>query len=379
MARGLAILLLTLIPAGLATAQDLTDREQRLEALRSEIATLRNRIDQDQARHRDLSADLAAVESRIAEASDELRAIREDIHKHEAEIQRLEAEAAALRESLGGRVDTLAQRMNAAYRVGRQGRLRLILSQDDPAAIGRLLGYYEYYSRAQAGAIRELRTDLSALAEQRRQIESERQALAAAESRRANALAELDDTRRERAETLDRIKTRLAARGDNLDSLQAEAQALESLIGEVRERTARAPPPATDGKPFGNLRGQLAAPVSGQVIAGFGDAKAGGKLTWQGIWLAAGAGTPVSAAAAGRVVYVGRMHRYGLIVVLDHGDDYYTVYGHNQATQVAVGDQVRAGQTIAAAGNSGGHDRHGVYFEIRRGRTPVDPARWLGG
>ncbi len=379
MARGLAILLLTLIPAGLATAQDLTDREQRLEALRSEIATLRNRIDQDQARHRDLSADLAAVESRIAEASDELRAIREDIHKHEAEIQRLEAEAAALRESLGGRVDTLAQRMNAAYRVGRQGRLRLILSQDDPAAIGRLLGYYEYYSRAQAGAIRELRTDLSALAEQRRQIESERQALAAAESRRANALAELDDTRRERAETLDRIKTRLAARGDNLDSLQAEAQALESLIGEVRERTARAPPPATDGKPFGNLRGQLAAPVSGQVIAGFGDAKAGGKLTWQGIWLAAGAGTPVSAAAAGRVVYVGRMHRYGLIVVLDHGDDYYTVYGHNQAAQVAVGDQVRAGQTIAAAGNSGGHDRHGVYFEIRRGRTPVDPARWLGG
>ncbi|MDT0619563.1 peptidoglycan DD-metalloendopeptidase family protein [Salinisphaera sp. P385] len=379
MPRGLAILLLTLIPAGLAIGQDLAEREQQLEALRSEIATLRNRIDQDRERRGDLSAELATVETRIAEASSELRAIREDIHAHEAEIDRLEAEAASLRDSLGGRVDTLGQRMNAAYRVGRQGRLRLILSQDDPAAIGRLLGYYEYYSQAQAGAIRELRIDLSALAEQRRQITTERQALAAAESRRASALASLDDTRRERADTLDRIKRRLADRDNNLDSLQSEAEALESLIGEVRERTARAPPPATDGKPFGNLRGQLAPPVSGRVIAGFGDAKAGGKLKWQGVWLAAGAGTSVSAAAAGRVVYVGRMHRYGLIVVLDHGDDYYTVYGHNQTAQVEVGDQVRAGQSIAAAGNSGGHDRHGVYFEIRRGRTPVDPARWLSG
>lgn len=379
MARGLAILLLTLIPAGLAIAQDLAEREQQLQALRSEIATLKNRIEQDRERRGDLSAELATVETRIAEASGELRGIREDIRAHETEIDRLEAEAAGLRESLGGRVETLGQRMDAAYRVGRQGRLRLILSQDDPAAIGRLLGYYEYYSQAQATAIRELRTDLSALAEQRRQIETERQALAAAESRRASALAALDDTRRERAETLDRIKAQLAARGDDLGSLQAEAEALESLIGEVRERVAKAPSPPPSGEPFGNLRGQLAPPVSGRIIAGFGDAKAGGKLKWQGVWLAAGAGTSVSAAAAGRVVYVGWMHRYGLIVVLDHGDDYYTVYGHNQSARVEVGDRVRAGQTIAAAGNSGGHDRHGVYFEIRRGRTPVDPARWLSG
>lgn len=113
------------------------------------------------------------------------------------------------------------------------------------------------------------------------------------------------------------------------------------------------------------------------MIARFGDSKAGGHLQWEGRWIAAPAGTAVHAVAPGRVVYVGWMYRYGLIVVLDHGDNYYTVYGHNQSVYVRSGEHVRAGEKIATAGKSGGHETTGVYFEIRHGSKPLDPGVWL--
>ena len=117
--------------------------------------------------------------------------------------------------------------------------------------------------------------------------------------------------------------------------------------------------------------------MPGPTIARFGQPKFDGRLRWQGVWLAADAGATVHSAAAGRVVYVGWMHRYGLIVVLDHGDGYFTVYGHNRSTRAEVGQWGAAGEAIAEAGRSGGHERDGVYFEIRRGRTPVNPSQWL--
>ncbi|MGH8561457.1 MAG: murein hydrolase activator EnvC family protein, partial [Nevskiales bacterium] len=118
-------------------------------------------------------------------------------------------------------------------------------------------------------------------------------------------------------------------------------------------------------------------PLRGPVLARFGAPKAGGKLSWRGLWLEAPAGTPVQAVARGRVVYVGWMHSYGLIVIVEHGNNFYSLYGHAQSTSVSLGDLVLPGQVLALAGDSGGHEKSGVYLEIRNGKNPVNPQQWL--
>ena len=130
-------------------------------------------------------------------------------------------------------------------------------------------------------------------------------------------------------------------------------------------------------KPFATLKGKLPWPARGALIARYGENKAGGRLTWNGHWIAADEGSAVRSVARGRAVYVGWMHRYGLIVLVEHEDGYFTLYGHCQTATVQVGDPVRAGQTIATAGNTGGYDQSGVYFEIRKGAEAINPQGWL--
>ena len=139
-------------------------------------------------------------------------------------------------------------------------------------------------------------------------------------------------------------------------------------MSSVRRALVDMPYDAGGDKPFASAQGQTGWPLRGPVLARFGAPKAGGKLSWRGIWIGAPAGTPVQAIARGRVVYVGWMHSYGLIVIIEHGDDYYSLYGHSQSTNVSLGDLVHAGQTVSLAGESGGHEKPGVYLEIRKGK-----------
>jgi murein hydrolase activator len=146
----------------------------------------------------------------------------------------------------------------------------------------------------------------------------------------------------------------------------------------VQEAVSGLPPTDTySDKPFSGQRGKLPWPARGKLIARYGQPKAGGKLSWKGHWIGAAEGAPVRAVARGRVVYVGWMHRYGLIVLVEHDGGYYSLYGHAQSATVSVGDSLRAGQVLARAGSTGGHEQPGVYFELRKGTKPIDPRQWL--
>lgn len=372
-------ILALLTAAALAGAARAGEGQQaRLEAIRGRIGAVQEQIEQDQHQRQDVSKKLAAVEREIAALGARLQALDQAIATRREALSQLQAEGQKMAGQLQGRLASLAQRMDAAYRLGRQGRLQLVLAQDDPTAIGRLLGYYEYYARAQSRAIAKLREDLAGLAVNRRAAAAERQRLDRKRGQRAATLAALRSSQKERHQTLATIDTRLRGEAEELADLQADEAELEALIETLRTRLADLPP-AGPTPAFAKLKGQLVPPVNGPAIARFGQAKAGGRLQWQGVWLEAAAGSPVAAAAAGRVVYVGWMHRYGLVVVLDHGGDYYTVYGHNQSIRVELGDWVGAGGIIASAGTTGGHRSSGVYFEIRHGRAPLDPSAWLRG
>lgn len=350
--------------------------QERLEAVRERIQTVVKSIERNRERRDELTRRLADAEQEIGRLSLRLRNLEDGIRERETGIERLRERAAAEQRRLAAERTRLAAQIRAAYLSGRQGKLRLLLSGGDPATLGRLLAYHDYYAREQAASIAGLQEQLEQLATTRRTLAVERDALAEQHTERERTLAAVKQRQTERRKTVAEIDARLAGSGRELESLRRDEARLEELVERLHKEFADIPVEA-GAPPFASLKGRLAPPVSGRPIARFGEPKLGGRLRWQGVWLAADTGATVKSAAAGRVVYVGWMHRYGLIVVLDHGDGFFTVYGHNQSVGTEVGRWVARGETIAYAGRSGGHDRSGVYFEIRKGRTPVNPSDWL--
>lgn len=367
--------LITLIAVATAAA-GAADKRARLEEIRERISAIKEQIAEDREARSEQIAALEKIERRISKIVTRLDQLDSQIAHIKDKIDELAARAEQQRRQLDERMEQLAAQIRAAYRVGHQGRLQLILSQENPAVMGRMLGYYEYYAEAQSEAIAEVRAKLQALRETRQALSNKREQLQEKRAEREAILAQLKASRAERRATIAAIEARLAKRGERLDQLQANAERLEDLINSLEEGLAPLPDVDPD-TPFVQRKGDLPPPVNGPVIAAFGDPKASSRLEWEGRWIGAPAGTPVEAVAPGRVVYVGWMYRYGLMVVLNHGDQFYTIYGHNQAVYVRAGEHVAAGEQIATVGKSGGHEKTGVYFEIRHGDNALDPGVWL--
>lgn len=365
-----------LFGASAADADNATQTQQQLKQIQQRISALKSKIERDQKRRGGLSQALAGAEKKIAETAERLHNSQTQIAARKRKITTLDTQQARQKKALQKRLGALSEQIRAAYRTGAQSKLRLLFSQTDPSALGRLLIYHDYYAKAQAAQIAGVRQELGELRSTRTELASQRDALETQRQEQSRLLASLRGSQKDREKALAVVDAALAGGGHKLKTLKADQAQLQEVLESVRKSLADIPT-QKPSKSFAKYKGIIKAPVSGRLIAKFGQTKSGGPLHWQGVWIAAPAGSPVTAAAAGRIVYVGYMRRYGLIVVMDHGDDYFTVYGHAQAAYVQIGQWVRAGEIIAAAGTSGGHKTSGVYFEIRHGQTPIDPAKWL--
>ncbi len=381
-ALGAALLALSI----LAPAAGLADDDARaaharaeLSALRNRIAKVRKQIASDSNQRSDLSDSLAKAQSRISATRKHLDTLDHDIAEHKKRIARLKKQRDAERDNLSGELDALRAQVRSAYETGRMSRMRLLLSGASPDRIGRMLNYYQYFSDAQSQQVDHLKTVLARLASKQQSLENERAQLADQRAARAHTLDSLESTEKQQKNTLAALDHQLSSHKSSLADMRDQENQLKKLLDSVQTQLSNLPP-VPSGVPFYKLKGRMHPPVPAKnVLARYGQTKNGGPLRWQGEWFAAAQGTPVHAVAGGRVVYVGYMKGYGLIVIIDHGHGYYSLYGHAAASYVDVGDAVSTGQPIATAGHSGGHDSNGIYFEIRQGQDPVNPSRWLAG
>jgi septal ring factor EnvC (AmiA/AmiB activator) len=268
----------------------------------------------------------------------------------------------------------LAGQLRAAYTIGRQEPLKLLLNQKDPALAGRMFAYYGYFGRARAAQIRLIEENVARIAELERELDAEDQELAELERQQRAQLHQLELSRVERSQVLASLEAQSHTRAQNLERLRSQQAGLEKLLRELRAAVERFPLEGNDA--FARLRGKLAWPVSGRVVARFGDARAGG-VRWDGVLVATERGAAVKAVCQGRVIYADWLPGLGLLTIVDHGDGYLSLYGHNERLYKAAGEQVATGDTIAAAGDSGGSSRPELYFEIRKAGKPVDPRPWF--
>ena len=365
-----------------AAEGQLAGREAELDAVKSRIETLRRKLSEAETEKdaqasalRELEQQIGAITRRIHDLEREQGIRRRHLEQLDASRAGREAEVAAY-----GRL--LQRAVRASFVLGRQERLKLLLNQEDPARVGRMLAYFDYLQRQRASQIRTVRTALERLDETRRTIATEEARLDRLISEEKEARVELERAQARREDVVANLDEDLRARGEEVSRLKQDEVRLKKLVQRlklVKERLTALRDIRDEADlqagPFTGQRGRLAWPVPGRLQASFGSAKGGG-LSWDGVVISAPAGEEVRSVHGGRVVFSDWLKGYGLLMIVDHGDGYMSLYGYNQSLFKTAGDWVEAGEVVAVVGNSGGRTYPALYFGIRHNGKPVNPARW---
>jgi len=357
-----------------ANAQDAARAEAELRQLRTEIERIRSQVAKDAAERDRLTRALRSAETAANRARNELGRLRGERQSREEKRAELAAQKRDREAELARERRELAAQMRAAYLIGREQPLELLLNQRDPSRLERLFSYYGYFGRARADQLALIANNLRAIEALDQDLETEEERIRRLEQQQNSELSRLEKARNERGEVLANLNTEAKARSASLQRLQREQAALEKLLRELR----RAAPqfPAVSRSPFAGMRGKLAWPTSGKLVARYGQQRAG-SVKWEGVLISAARGTPVRAVYRGRVVYADWLAGLGLLLIIDHGGGYLSLYGHNEQLFRTVGEQVAPGDTVASVGDSGGRAQPELYFEIRRAARPLDPTPWF--
>ena len=346
-----------------------------------------------------LDLDIKRITSEISNASHRQTALQTQLKKTEVKLGTLQRDIAknqqAFEDSAKKLLDLEEQRrqhekardeqqariaveLKTAWQVGRQGQLKVLLSQESPHTVARSLGYYRYFFRARNTMIAEYRENLRQLVALQQRIdttvaeletrgqalEKQQVNLTAAQAKRTLAMTQLDQS--------------IRSNSAQLKQKEQDRQQLEDLLQAIEEAIVDLEVPANYAT-FKSAKGNMAWPVEGKQSNQFGRSRNAGKMQWQGITIAAKEGTMVKAIHHGRVVYADWLRGSGLLLIIDHGDGYMSLYAHNESLLREVGEWVTAGSPVSTVGNSGGMEQTAVYFEVRHNGKPTNPANWCKG
>jgi septal ring factor EnvC (AmiA/AmiB activator) len=412
--------------------------EETRADLRKKLNELKENILKTEKAHTHAADALAASEAAISNANRSLRELSTEQAKTQAQLSALSKNQQELEASIAKQRARLSKILRNQYQNGQQDHLKLMLSGENPNQIGRELRYLGYVSLAQSKVITELDNNLRAVEENKSKAEEARAALEeiAQEQREQKALLEKEknnrkglvtklssklQNQRKEAGNLAKDEERLASLVDRLANLITQQRKAEEAAALAKKRTKQSKEvtasrersteksvekPAAkntekeasnnvknkpssnvdseeDSAPeysahndFAKLRGKLRMPVKGELVASFGSKRNDGP-SWKGLFIKAGEGTDVKAAADGVVIFADWMRGFGNLLIIDHGSQYMTIYGNNQSLLKRPGDKVKIGEVVAAAGNSGGNEHSGLYFEMRHQGRAIDPLVWI--
>jgi septal ring factor EnvC (AmiA/AmiB activator) len=358
-----------------AAAMDEKEVANRLSSLRQEIAQMQKQLEASRKDYRSEQTELRNLDLAMQTTAKQLRDLEKQHSIHLQKLADLEKRRDEQTRSLIQRQDQLAGQVAATYRLASQSRLKLVLNQDNPARISRMLAYYDHVNRAQVAKILSLKAVLDELEQIHRLIQAELLRIKTVQNEQQEVQDQQQLQRGQRKDLLAALATKIGDTEAQLRNLERDRKDLETLLQKLTDVLADISADLGQRLSIAEQKGRLPAPVHGRVLHAYGQRRAAG-MNWQGWLMEAETGTEVSSVAYGRVAFADWLRGYGLLMIIDHGQGFMSLYGYNESLLWDVGDWVEPGAVIATVGGSQGGEQ-GLYFEMRKEGKAVDPAVWL--
>ena len=352
-----------------------TEEGRALQGVIRELQELEERVAKQQEDREEGYRRLRSVELEISNVSGRLSELRAQKATVATRREGLSRETQAAKDQLDHARDQLAEQVRVTYLLGRQERLKLFFSQESLPRLGRMLVYHDYLNTARSTRVHAVTNNIDTLAQLLSEVDETALALLELEQAQEGALERLENAQEERELMLARMDEAIRRSSGEVNWLEEEAQRLSELVVKIQDRLevfSESKEPS-----FSSIKGSLNWPVAGPLLRDYGQSRAGGDLTWNGVLLQAPLGASVSAVYYGRVVYADWLPGLGLLIIVDHGGNYMSLYGHNETILTELGARVSSGETIALTGQSGGQAQPALYFEIRHSGEPINPHSWI--
>ncbi len=372
----LLVILTCLVITPALHAADKSAKQQQLQALLNKIGKLEQAINVKQDSKSQYVKQLKTIEANIGQVNRKIRKVDGQIKTRKSELKKLRATRLEHQRKLSRENEYLAEQVYAAFTLGQQEKVKLLFSQQAPESLQRNLVYYEYFSNARVELISTVQSSIDKIIETERLIQQAQAELKADQQTLADQKKRLNQDLGKRKKIVASLESQLKKQGGSLSLMQDEALQLQNLIDSIQEIFDEAPEPEIAHKAFAKLKGKLAWPVEGKVRRLFGRHKPLSDLRWQGVLIEAKSGKHVMAVSDGRIAFADWLRGFGNLIIIDHGNSYLSLYGHNESLFKSAGEWVDAGEIISSIGSSGGHSKPGLYFEIRKKGKPQNPTTW---
>jgi septal ring factor EnvC (AmiA/AmiB activator) len=376
--QNLIILFLTLLSVLTAQAQQVEAQEEieaKLKTLDKEISSYKKTLDTTQGQKSKIEAVLERNEQGINKLVNKIDTIEKALNTTSDKIYSLEGKQKELLAVKSGQQYYIKKQIRAAYEIGSQEYVKVLLNQEDPNEIAKMLIYYDYFNQARSKQIESYNLTLLGLDRVTQELADETVVLKSQRMALGTQQKSLANVQKKKQMTLKALINQISTAGSALSKLEQDRGRLEQLLDKLRESLANLDAPRI-AQPFAGMQGKLLLPVEGRISHRFGNQRNQGKLQWHGLFIDAAEGESVYAVHYGRVVFSDWLRGFGLLMIISHGEGYMSLYGHNQALFRETGDWISAGEVIAAVGDSGGQNKTGLYFEIRIDGKPNNPQNW---
>lgn len=364
------------VPAYSLEDKDAPAHRKKLGKVQKNIAKIQQHLKGTRNRRSHIIIDLRQLESNISKNARTLKLAEKNIQQLNKHITQLKKQLKALSIKLHKQRTALAGQIRSAYALGTQQNLKITLSQQNPSELGRQQVYFNYLSKAREQEIRQFMESMQARQKMEKDLKQSLSDQKIALEKRKAQRNSLQKQRLKRNQLLAKLEAKIKNQEQTLSELEASRTKIESLLMSLGQLLADIPAAPGDESPFDQLKGRLPWPLKGPFLAHYGQDKKQGGLKWNGILIGAAYGTPVRAISHGQIAFADWLQGFGFISIVDHGDGYMSLYGHNETLLKQPGDWVKAGEKIATSGDSGGQLEPGLYFEIRSRGKPVNPDAW---
>ena len=347
-----------------------------LDALSQIISNVQLQIERTRQQRSSVEIELETNEKAISDINENITELGKLINAEQVRLSELEQQSLELNRRKASQETLISQYILAAYQNGKEEYLKLILNQQSISSSLRVLRYYQYLSNARSDKIAEFQETLSEIDTISSELQETNRNLSVQRNNLLEQQLSLEQRQEQRLSLLNDLDSALASSTSELSRLEVQYEEMALLVAEL-SRAIVDISFGSQGEAFTNLRGSLPWPLQGPLLNTYGENYELGDLNWEGITIAAPAGTEVKAIHHGRVIYSDWFSNSGLLLIIDHGDGYMSLYAHNQSLYKEVGEWVTSGEAIAAVGNTGGRNENGVYFEIRYNGEAQNPVNWL--